>query len=195
VESPNYGVYLRRARIEAADRLVRPELREVKDAADYLGITRGYLYKLENGEKKPSFEMLELMAERYGVLIGDLLPNSALRGPVADRLTAQVLGLPDVMRDMFMRQVEGFAASINAGYDSIRAEFHVSHAVENGISSRSSSYTRAQSSQVVPTNEEKRPRVALGVDLGEQGATESANAPTLPRRNGAVPPPIPSKRR
>lgn len=98
-----------------------PELESVDAAAKHLGITRGYLYKVENGEKKPSFEMLEAMAEAYGVLMGDLLPSSAPRGPEVDRILGPIAALPPEIRSSFITQVEGMARVFMGAANAMRS--------------------------------------------------------------------------
>jgi transcriptional regulator with XRE-family HTH domain len=115
-----YGVSLRRARYDAARRLGMPELESVDEAAKILGITRGYLYKVENGEKKPSFDMLETMAEKYGVLMGDLLPSSSIATPETDRILAPVLSLPPELRNLYMQDMEATARRYLAGMNLMR---------------------------------------------------------------------------
>lgn len=107
--------------MEAANRLVLPELASVDAAARFLGISRGYLYKLENGEKKPSFEMLETIAEKYGVMMGDLLPSSSPRGGEIDRLIAPLAMLPRDTQSRLITQLAAFARALAGEYDALKA--------------------------------------------------------------------------
>lgn len=88
---------------------MNPALEDRAYAAGRIGVTDAMLKKIENGERRPSFETLEAMAAQYGVMIGDLFPSSAIRGGEIGRLVAPMLTLDPPVRARLMAQLESFA--------------------------------------------------------------------------------------
>ncbi|MBK1723831.1 helix-turn-helix domain-containing protein [Thiocystis violacea] len=75
-----------------------------KEVSDALGIAQGFVSRLENGDKKPSVEMLARLAELYGVsesyLIGhQLADDQGEYSPAAERLLADP-GTPAGLREL-----------------------------------------------------------------------------------------------
>jgi transcriptional regulator with XRE-family HTH domain len=112
-----FGPYLVRARLEAAERLGKPELRTVAGAARELKIGKSTLYHYEDGTKRPSLEALEAMAAGYGCLVGDLLPSRNMRGAEVQGILSPLLAIPAAHRAMVIRQLAAQAESYAALYD------------------------------------------------------------------------------
>lgn len=106
-----YGQTFRRARLEAAARLGLP-LDDRAAAAQLIGLSDGFLKKIEAGEKRPSFETLEAMARVYNVMIGDLFPTSAPRGAEVDRVLGPLMALEPRTRDRFMSEIGALARTL-----------------------------------------------------------------------------------
>lgn len=109
-----YGQHFKRARLEAA-RSLNNEFAERAEAAKAIGVSDSYLKKIESGDRRPSFDMLQAMARAYNRLEGDLLPSMAPRGAEADRILGPLLTIPEPMRAMFITQMEAFARTLSTG--------------------------------------------------------------------------------
>ncbi len=110
-----YGQTFRRARMDAARRLARPEYEEDRSAAAAaIGISDSFLKKIESGEKRPAFETLSAMAKAYNVLEGDLLPSMAPKGAQADRILGPLMAIPEPARSLFITQMESFARILSS---------------------------------------------------------------------------------
>jgi transcriptional regulator with XRE-family HTH domain len=114
-----FGPYLTKARLDASERLNRPELRTVAGAARALRIGQSTLYHYEDGTKRPSLEALEQIAEGYGCLVGDLLPSRKVSGVEMQGITGPLMAIPQPHRAMVIRQLvaaaESYAAVFEAG--------------------------------------------------------------------------------
>lgn len=82
-----YGSFLKEARRRAG--LSAPQ------AAERIGVGEDAVYRYERDANSPSLEVLDRMAGAYGVLIGDLLPNSGAGGMTSklEPLMAAFIGL------------------------------------------------------------------------------------------------------
>lgn len=109
-----YGPYFTKARLEAAERLGKKELLTVAGAARSLGIGKSTLYHYEDGTRRPSLDHLEDMAAGYGIMVGDLLPCSAIRSGEAAKIIAPLMAIPDNSRAWFIRQMASFAEGLAA---------------------------------------------------------------------------------
>jgi transcriptional regulator with XRE-family HTH domain len=136
------GAEFRRARFEAATRLARPEFMGMEAAAAAIGISVSALKKYESGERRPSFEMLETMANAYGVLMGDLLPSSAPRGPQVDAILAPLSVLPPLQREAFITQMSAMARMLGSA---------ITTAVDSAVMSRIDESARAGVSSASPS--------------------------------------------
>ena len=118
----SYGPHLTRVRLEAAERLNRPQLVTVVGAAKYLGVGKSTLYHYEDGTRRPSLEQLEEMARGYGVMVGDLLPSRAVRTGEAAAILAPLPRPPQHLRGMFATQMAALADSFAAAYEEPRVQ-------------------------------------------------------------------------
>lgn len=91
-----YGPYIRAARERA--KLSRA------DAASRVGISDDGLYKIETDKNQARLETLERMATAYGVLVGDLLPNTSTPiGNDLEPIAAAFVGLSrEEIRDLVL---------------------------------------------------------------------------------------------
>jgi transcriptional regulator with XRE-family HTH domain len=155
VERDIYAQSFKRARLEAARRLSRPDFEERAEAARAIGISESMLKQLETGTRRPGFETLEDMARAYSCLPGDLLPSLAPKGPEVDRILGPVMTMPQASRSLFLTQLESLAkvvaASIAMARDEMRAE--VAENAGNETSKVSPTYqNNNQSKSVQPDN-------------------------------------------
>lgn len=179
----SYGAEFRRARFEAATRLARPEFMGLEPAAAAVGISASALKKIELGERRPSFEVLEAMAKAYGVLMGDLLPSSAPRGPQVDAILAPLSLIPPLQREAFITQMSAMARMLGSA---------ITTAVESAVMSRideSGNYgvSSARPSQPLDSNDQ-----AVGVPgLGRAIEPEEGDAEdmTYAQRQRQIPDP------
>jgi hypothetical protein len=111
-------------------------------AAAAIGISVSALKKYESGERRPSFEMLETMANAYGVLMGDLLPSSAPRGPQVDAILAPLSVLPPLQREAFITQMSAMARMLGSA---------ITTAVDSAVMSRIDESARAGVSSASPS--------------------------------------------
>jgi transcriptional regulator with XRE-family HTH domain len=109
-----YGAHFRRARLDASRRLALPEYEDRATAARAIGVSDSFLKQIENGQKRPSFEVLENIARTYNVPLGDLFPTSTPKGTEADRLLGPLMMLPATPRTLLMAQFEGMARALAA---------------------------------------------------------------------------------
>lgn len=84
-----YGAHLKQARVRAG--------LSVAEAASLAGVGPDAIYRFERDANSPSLETLDAMAAAYGVLAGDLLPNSGIGSDLArfEPLMAALMGLDD----------------------------------------------------------------------------------------------------
>jgi transcriptional regulator with XRE-family HTH domain len=142
VSRDTYGLSFRRARLDAA-RTLNPAFEDRAGAAQEMGVTNEYLRRLESGEKRPGFEMLETMAKTYNVLVGDLFPSSAPKGTEMDRVLASLMSLPPTPRTILMTQFEGMARALAASIADVQTRAEALRVVgEHGINEERSNVSQ-----------------------------------------------------
>lgn len=84
-------------KLRLQDRLTQTEL------ADKLGVGKSTISMWENGERKPSYEMLEAIADYFNVPMSMLLDEKTPASVSADGLNGKLNALDPEMRELFVR--------------------------------------------------------------------------------------------
>lgn len=180
-----YSQGFRRARLEAAARLARPEMANPEAAAREIGISRSMLDQIEMGKKRPSFETLESMARAYNVLPGDLLPSLAPKGPEVDRILGPLMTLPQTARSMFIVQMESLARTlamsireaVEESHREASAKFTMRSAISDGSNPPSEEHRVSSTASAVHLTRVLQGEVDAPFDEANEDATTRSAGP------------------